>query len=509
MIYPRTGGILLHITSLPGRYGIGEIGPEAFRFIDRLSEMGQRLWQILPLGDPGSGNCPYNTVSAFANNPMLISFDALIEEGYLNRSDLNGLKKYPVHKYDAKKVAPDRAHILNTVCKRFSKCASEEKKAALEVFCEKNGYWLDDYSLFTVLKDAHDGVSWMDWDPKYARCEDNAIQSARHQYEEAIQRQKIAQFLFDDQWNRLRKYAHEKGVKIIGDIPIYVSYNSADVWANQELFQLDEDGNMTVQSGCPPDYFCETGQLWGNPIYKWDAHNKSGYSWWTKRLQKLYDMVDIVRIDHFNGFAKYWEVPIESKTAQNGRWVKGPGEKIFDTLFRKLGRKPIFAEDLGEATTEAAVLRGKYHLPGMKILQFAFDSHERGNGCLPDEYPENCVVYTGTHDNNTTLGWFHDDPGTAVTQTDDEITEERARVLSYLGTDGSEINWDMIQLALQSKAHTSIIPLQDILGLDSEARMNIPGTIEGNWVWRFNQDLLSDGMIERMRSLTQESGRMG
>ena len=266
---------------------------------------------------------------------------------------------------------------------------------------------------------------------------------------------------------------------------------------------------MTVQSGCPPDYFCETGQLWGNPIYKWDAHNKSGYSWWTNRLQKLYDMVDIVRIDHFNGFAKYWEVPIESKTAQNGRWVKGPEEKIFDTFFRKLGRKPIFAEDLGEATTEAAVLREKYHLPGMKILQFSFDSHERGNGCLPDEYPENCVVYTGTHDNNTTLGWFHDDPGTAVTQTADEITEERARVLSYLGTDGSEINWDMIQLALQSKAHTSIIPLQDILGLDSEARMNIPGTIEGNWVWRFNQDLLSDGMIERMRSLTQESGRMG
>lgn len=508
-LFPRESGVLLHITSLPGSYGIGEIGQHSYDFVDLLQEMGQRLWQILPLIDTGQYYSPYTTISAFANNPLLISFDLLLDDNLLKESELESLPDFSDNLVDFDSVATARNAIHDTVCERFSERTSEEEKSAFNLFCSKNAYWLEDYALFTALKDAHDGVVWTDWDPKYSHRNEKAMQSARHQFEAEIQRQKIVQFIFDDQWSRLRKYARRKGVRIVGDIPIYVSHDSADVWANQELFRLDEDGKMTVQSGCPPDYFRKTGQLWGNPIYDWDAHHKSGYHWWIRRLKKLYEMVDIVRIDHFNGFAKYWEVPVKSKTAQNGKWVKGPREKIFDVLFRKLGRKPIIAEDLGEAANDAAALIEKYDLPGMKILQFAFDPHEHDNGSLPDEYPENCVVYTGTHDNDTTLGWFHTKPGKAVTRTVDEIKEERTRVLDYLGTDGSEINWDMIKLALHSNSHTSIVPLQDILGLDSEARMNTPGTIEGNWRWRFNRNLLSDDVIERMRKLTQESGRIG
>jgi len=506
--FPRRSGVLLHITSLPGPYGIGEIGPHAYAFIDLLQEMGQSLWQILPVIDTGNHKSPYTTISAFANNPLLISFNLLVDDKLLEDSELEALPNFTDDRVDFDSVVPARSAVLDTVCEMFDKRATKKQKSAYNLFCKKNAYWLEDYALFTALKDAHDGAVWTDWDPEYAHCKDGAMKSARLEYKESIQRQKIVQYLFDDQWNRLRAYAHSQGIRIVGDIPIYVSHDSADVWVNQELFQLDEDGIMIVQSGCPPDYFCATGQLWGNPIYSWDAHDKSGYRWWTNRLQKLYDMVDIVRIDHFNGFVKYWEVPIESKSAQNGKWVTGPGEKIFDTLFRELGKKPIIAEDLGEAAKDATVLREKYHLPGMKILQFAFDPHELRDGCLPHQYPRNCVVYTGTHDNDTTRGWFHAEPGNAVTRTLAEIREERATVLSYLGNDESEINWDMIQMALQSNAHTSIIPLQDILGLDSEARMNIPGTVEGNWIWRFKRNLLSDGAIERMCNLTQQSERM-
>ena len=506
--FPRESGVLLHITSLPGPYGIGEIGQEAFKFIDILSEMGQSLWQILPIADTGSCNSPYTTVSAFANNPLLISFDGLIKEGYLKQSDLNGYKKYSAQKVDYNNIISDRIKVLDTACERFLNNDAGIIKQQFESFCSENDYWLHNYTLFLTLKQIHHNKNWTEWEMKYSSDNDKAFEEVKKQYKSFIQKLKIQQYLFYIQWLRLKKYANKNGIRIVGDIPIYISHDSADVWANSDLFKLDKYGHMKFQSGCPPDYFLEDGQVWGHPIYNWAAHEKSNYQWWIDRLRYLFTLVDIVRIDHFNGFAKYWEIPIEQNNDSTGKWVKGPGEKLLLTVKKNIGSKPIIADDLGEATKYAKIIRDKFDIPGMKILQMSFGKEEQSNGSIPELNYKNIVIYTGTHDNDTSFGWLHTKPGKDNIQTAAEITLERKRALKFLGTDGSEFNWDFISLAMNSKANTVIIPLQDILGLGSNARMNTPGTIKGNWEWRFKKDKLTSDIIERMRTLTEESKRM-
>jgi 4-alpha-glucanotransferase len=502
--FPRESGVLLHITSLPGPYGLGDIGPEAFNFVDVLHKMGQSLWQILPLGDTGSSICPYITISAFANNPLLISLDGLIDEGYLHKDDLKKIQSYPSDRVDYQKVYDDRYKILDTACTNFIKSSSAETQQRFDAFCKENEYWLSEYILFQTLKKLNNDQHWITWQPRHDPAGEDIIK----ENSVFIQKLMIQQFLFIEQWQKLKTYANEKGIRFVGDIPIYVSHDSVDVWANTELFKLDDHGKMKSQSGCPPDFFNAKGQVWGHPIYNWAAHEKSNYQWWIDRLRYLFNLVDIVRIDHFNGFAKYWEIPVEQNNVSIGKWVKGPGEKLLLTVQKSIGSKPIIAEDLGEATKDAKIIRDRFAIPGMKILQMSFGKEEQSNSLIPELNQKNIVVYTGTHDNDTSIGWLHTKPGKGNTQTAAEIILERKHALKFLGTDGSEINWDFISLAMNSKANTVIIPLQDILGLGTNARMNIPGTVGNNWEWRFKKNKLTSNIIERMRTLTEESKRM-
>ena len=502
--FPRESGVLLHITSLPGPYGLGDIGPEAFNFVDVLHKMGQSIWQILPLGDTGSSICPYITISAFANNPLLISLDGLIDEGYLHKDDLKKIQSYPSDRVDYQKVYDDRYKILDTACTNFIKSSSAETQQRFDAFCKENEYWLSEYILFQTLKKLNNDQHWITWQPRHDQAGEDIIKENSI----FIQKLMIQQFLFIEQWQKLKTYANEKGIRFVGDIPIYVSHDSVDVWANTELFKLDDHGKMKSQSGCPPDFFNAKGQVWGHPIYNWAAHEKSNYQWWIDRLRYLFNLVDIVRIDHFNGFAKYWEIPVEQNNDSIGKWVKGPGEKLLLTVKKSIGSKPIIAEDLGEATKDAKIIRDRFAIPGMKILQMSFGKEEQSNSLIPELNQKNIVVYTGTHDNDTSIGWLHTKPGKGNTQTAAEITLERKHALKFLGTDGSEINWDFISLAMNSKANTVIIPLQDILGLGTNARMNIPGTVGNNWEWRFKKNKLTSNIIERMRTLTEESKRM-
>jgi 4-alpha-glucanotransferase len=502
--FPRESGVLLHITSLPGPYGLGDIGPEAFNFVDVLHKMGQSIWQILPLGDTGSSICPYITISAFANNPLLISLDGLIDEGYLHKDDLKKIQSYPSDRVDYQKVYDDRYKILDTACTNFIKSSSAETQQRFDAFCKENEYWLSEYILFQTLKKLNNDQHWITWQPRHDPAGEDIIKENSI----FIQKLMIQQFLFIEQWQKLKTYANEKGIRFVGDIPIYVSHDSVDVWANTELFKLDDHGKMKSQSGCPPDFFNAKGQVWGHPIYNWAAHEKSNYQWWIDRLRYLFNLVDIVRIDHFNGFAKYWEIPVEQNNDSIGKWVKGPGEKLLLTVKKSIGSKPIIAEDLGEATKDAKIIRDRFAIPGMKILQMSFGKEEQSNSLIPELNQKNIVVYTGTHDNDTSIGWLHTKPGKGNTQTAAEITLERKHALKFLGTDGSEINWDFISLAMNSKANTVIIPLQDILGLGTNARMNIPGTVGNNWEWRFKKNKLTSNIIERMRTLTEESKRM-
>lgn len=508
MEFPRQSGILLHPTSLPGPYGIGEIGPEAHTFVDALEEMGQQLWQILPIGPTGESHSPYQSFSTFAGNPLLISFDLLIEDGLLRKNEIKSLPHFSNNRIDFESVVVERKTVMNHVSQHFLERASDQMLNDFKKFCNQHKYWLDDYALYIVLKGINGNKIWTSWDAKLEHRYPDALQQISEKYGKNIQEIKIHQFLFHDQWKRLRQYCHRKGIKIIGDLPIYVAHDSADVWANSDLFCLDKKGNLKVQAGVPPDYFSETGQLWGNPIYRWNKHHETEYQWWIARVQKLLEMVDIIRIDHFCGFSRYWEVDIKEVNSKNGKWVEGSGEYIFNSLINKLGPLPIIAEDLGNVTTEVETLRDKYHFPGMRILQFAFSNDPKADDYRPENYPTNCVVYTGTHDNDTTDGWFNSRPGENSIRSEVEIKEENKTVLEYLKSDGKNINWDMIKLALFSRANTAIFPLQDIMGLDSRARMNVPGTNGGNnWRWRFSWDMLTPDMKNRMRELTVKSKR--
>ena len=491
----RASGVLLHPTSLPSRFGIGDFGPDAYRFVDALVEMGQKLWQVLPLGPTGYGDSPYQCFSAFAGNPLLISLERLVEENALSPDDLNAVPSFPAHQVAYGDVIEFKQALLYRSYIYFLQYASAERHAAFEAFCADNADWLDDYALFMALKAAHKGEAWTAWQDDVARRTATALSRARSQLADAIQKQKYLQFQFFRQWHALKRYANEKGVKIIGDIPIFVAFDSADVWAHRELFHLDERGKPTVVAGVPPDYFSPTGQRWGNPLYRWDVMAKQSYQWWIARCRAAFAMFDYVRIDHFRGFEAYWEVPASEPTAVNGRWVKGPGKAMFQAVQNALGQLPIIAEDLGVITPEVKALRDALGFPGMRVLHFAFVA-DASSDFLPHNYVRNTVAYAGTHDNDTTIGWFEKlDPVT------------RQQVLDYTGSDGTQINWALIRLLLMSVADTVILTLQDVMGLGSEARMNFPGRADGNWQWRFTWDQLTDDIQARLRKLTAIYGR--
>ncbi len=495
MKFERASGILLHPTSLPSPYGIGDIGPKAHEWIDFLAASGSSLWQVLPLGPTGYGDSPYQCFSAFAGNPYIISPDALLKDGLLTYDDTRDRPTFPTERVDYGSVITYKLSLLNRAFDRFQSNSFASINEEFSNFKAAQAHWLDDYALFMTIKEVQGGGSWVDW-PKPLRSRDvQTINSFKDVHASDIHKHAFWQFLFFRQWADLREHANELGVKIIGDIPIFVAHDSADVWAHPEIFFLDDKGQPTVVAGVPPDYFSPTGQLWGNPLYRWDLHAKDGYSWWLDRLRAVFTLVDIVRLDHFRGFAGYWEIPAAEETAENGQWVPGPGVEFFEVVQKALGELPIIAEDLGEITPDVIELRDQLNLPGMKILVFAFDS-DAENEFLPHNFTPNCVVYTGTHDNDTTLGWYE--------RTDENIRDYARR---YLARDGHDMAWDLIRLAWSSVAVFALAPLQDFLDLGNEARMNYPSTPSGNWVWRMPPGALTQELQARLKSINNLYGR--
>ncbi len=505
MNFTRASGILLHPTSLPSQYGIGDLGSEAYRFVDFLAGAGQKLWQMLPLGPTGYGNSPYQSLSVFAGNPLLISLEKLVEDRLLELADLANAPAFPAKSVDFDTVICFKTPLLRKSYEIFDKQATQEMRQQYDTFVRQNASWLDDFALFMALREAHQLALWNTWEPEIKARQPEALNYWRQKLSNEIRYHQYVQFQFFQQWAELRKYCHTREIKLIGDVPIFVALDSAEVWSHPEMFYLDEEGKPTVVAGVPPDYFSKTGQLWGNPLYRWEVMAKDGYAWWLERLRAIRNLVDIIRLDHFRGFEKYWEIPAREKTAVSGRWVPGPGADFFIAVKRALGELPIIAEDLGTITPEVHTLRDQFELPGMRVLQFAFGAESGKDSYRPHNYPRNCVVYTGTHDNNTTIGWFRE---VEVTTKDREaMVKERQRVLKYLGTDGHEINWDFIRLALMSVADTAIIPLQDVLSLGSEARMNTPGVNTGNWRWRFTSDMLTNEIRDRLKEMAEIYGR--
>jgi 4-alpha-glucanotransferase len=507
----RKSGILLHLTSLPGPWGIGEAGPAARRFGEFLAASGQRLWQVLPTGPIGYGFSPYSSSSAFAGNPLLISFDELMTEGLLTRRQLSRFPVFDPHRIDYPAVIEARMKILHRVCERFS--PTTEFKA----FCRREAYWLDDYALFVSIREAHGNKFWTEW-PEGLRDRDaQALDTARRTYADRIQRQKILQHLFFRHWEKMRRFFREMEIELVGDVPIFVAGDSADVWAHRELFLLDEQGVPSVVAGVPPDYFSETGQRWGNPLYDWEAHRNRNYDWWTRRMRRMFELVDTVRIDHFRGFEAHWEIPAAEPTAMNGHWVPGPGLDLFQALEKNLRALPDFgktfrldehviAENLGVITDEVEQLREACGFPGMWVLQFRFGAMDMSKpGFRPEGTETNWTVYTGTHDNDTVKNWFRGLPDELPADAGGEFDFEHRRILDYLGTDGSQIHRDFVHLALAAPADRAIFPLQDVLGKGH--RMNRPGTVGGNWDWRFTEDMISNSTVNWLKKETEQSGR--
>ena len=493
MPFQRASGILLHPTSFPGRFGMGDLGPVAYEFVDFLTETGQQLWQVLPLGPTGHGNSPYMSYSAMAGNHLLISLEKLRDRGLLEPSDLDRFPHFPDDEVDFGGVIPAKRQLLEKAAAAFQTSADDKTRAEYDAFCQDCAFWLDDYAFFMALKQSHGGASWHQWEAGLARRDAATMATWHNKLAIPIAQHKFFQFEFTRQWQALKAYANERHIQIVGDMPIYVAHDSVDVWAYPDNFMIDEETlEPSEMAGVPPDYFSETGQLWGNPTYNWEAIQKQGFQWWLQRVKALLDYVDLTRIDHFRGFEAYWAVPEGEKTALNGEWVAAPGEAFFNAVKAEYGSLPILAEDLGVITPEVEALRDQFDFPGMKILQFAFGSDHK-NPYLPFNYVRNCLVYTGTHDNDTTVGWFN------------KASEyERDRVLRYLGglhADG--IHWSLIRLALSSIANQAIIPLQDVLGLGSFARMNLPGKPDGNWAWRYRSEMLTGELRERLRELTR------
>jgi 4-alpha-glucanotransferase len=489
----RRCGILLHPTSLPGPFGIGDLGPAAFAFLDFLTASRQSLWQLLPLGPTGYGDSPYASPSAFAGNPLLISPERLIEEGLLDASEAAPLEALPHEEVDFARLVPLKQDLLFAAFQR----GRERLRAEVERFRARHHTWLEDFALFSALKDHHQ-CAWTEWETPLRDRDPDSLAAAHAEYAERVDFHVFCQYLFAQQWSDVRAAAHAKGIGIVGDIPIFVAHDSADVWAHQALFKLDATGQPQVMAGVPPDYFSATGQLWGNPLYDWQQMAERGYDWWIARFGHLIEQVDLVRIDHFRGFEAAWEVPAGAATAVDGAWVKGPGRAVFDAIAGAFGggQPPVIAEDLGLITPEVHALLGATRFPGMKVLQFAFGG-DAANPYLPHHFIDpNCVVYTGTHDNDTTRGWFASAP-----------EHERTYAQNYLGSTGERISEDLMRLALQSTALTAIVPMQDVLDLGSEARMNVPGATHGNWSWRALPDQLDARHGSCLAELTQLYGR--
>ena len=496
MTTSRASGVLLHPTSLPGRWGIGDLGDHAYQFVDFLHETGQQLWQVMPLGPTGYGDSPYQCFSAFAGNPMLINLNRLQAAGLLTDDDFASMPQFPHDRVDYGAVIPFKLDMLRRTFDRVMGQTTADQRQDFNTFRATNAVWLDSYALFAALKAAHGGANWATWEPEIARHEPAAVQRWARELSSEIQFHAYMQYLFFLQWGALKRYANDRGIRVIGDIPIFVAYDSADVWANRAIFELDAQGNPTVVAGVPPDYFSDTGQRWGNPLYRWPVLEERGFDWWISRFRATLNLVDIIRLDHFRGFAAYWEVPAEEETAINGRWVTAPGARLFATVKREMGDLPIIAEDLGVITPDVEELRDRLGLPGMKVLHFAFGSSDPDDPYLPHNYVPRCVVYTGTHDNDTTLGWWR------------SLADwERTRIQTYIARDGHDICWDMIRIAFASVAETAIVPLQDILCLGSEARMNTPGMAGGNWSWRYTPEQIDNQARTRLRTITAIYGR--
>jgi 4-alpha-glucanotransferase len=494
MTFTRRSGILLHPTSLPGPHGIGDLGPGAHRFIDFLADSNTQLWQVLPLGPTGYGDSPYQCFSAFAGNPYLISFENLIADDLLTAADLKDMPVFSDSKVDFGALIPWKLSILERAYKNFSAAPSARLHAELTKFHAVHAKWLDDYALFMALKEAHGGGAWDAWPEPLRKRNAEALRSARKTLQQQIARFAFYQFLFYRQWDAVRVDAQARGIQIIGDIPIFVAYDSADVWSHPNLFHLDENDRPTVVAGVPPDLFSPTGQLWGNPLYKWDAHKQDGYAWWRERMRAALQLVDIVRLDHFRGFAGHWEIPAGSPTAETGRWTPGPGADLFDALVSELretsGKQelPLIAEDLGLITQDVLDLRERYKLPGMKIMQFGFSGPD--NPFLPHNYTSNYVAYTGTHDNDTARGWF-----------ELAVEPERSFALRYMGSDGVDFAWDLVRATWASVAVFAIAPMQDLLNLSSDARMNFPSKLGGNWEWRMQMGDMTDELARKISEL--------
>jgi len=493
----RLSGILLHPTSLPSPYGIGDLGQAAYDFIDFLHKAGQHLWQTLPLTPTGFGDSPYQSFSAFAGQPLLISPKHLVELGFLQEDDLKTCPSGQADIVDYSNIIPWKNVILRLAHSRFAENASQELLEEYEDFLDENLFWLNDYALYMACKDMQGGCDWLHWKEEYRR----PTPKVRKELEALLEKERayyyFVQFIFDKEWKSLKEYANAHDVAIIGDIPLFVSLDSADVWANQELFQLDSKGYPTSVAGVPPDYFSEEGQLWGNPLYDWKAHKKDGYRWWIARVRHQLQMTDYLRIDHFRGFEAYWSIPAGEKTAIRGKWVPGPRKDLFRAIAKALGSDlPIIAEDLGIITPEVDALRDTFGFPGMKVLQFAFEGEEEST-YLPHQFDSvNCICYTGTHDNNTTKGWY---------ESASEIS--RSKVRYYMNTDGKSVHWDFIRTCLGTIAKFAIFPMQDALGIGEDGRMNTPGTGSGNWSWRCKSDAFSDDLAKALAQITKIYGR--
>ena len=495
MLDRRASGILLHPTSLPGAFGSGDFGADAFRFVDWLASAGQRYWQVLPMGEIGPGNSPYMSSSAFAGSILLIDLAELAGHGWLSAADLAPHSGFGASRVDFALVTPFRLERLRRAAAHFFASPHDDMHRSYAAFCIAEGEWLEDYALFMTIAERENWREWRQWPEDFARRKPLALRHAQENYADEVAFWKFCQWCFARQWAKLKLYANERGVGIIGDVPIFVAYQSADVWAHQDLFNLDESGRPAVVAGVPPDYFSETGQLWGNPLYRWDSHEKTGYAWWTARLRHALQQADLVRIDHFRGFAAYWEIPADAPNAISGKWVSGPGGKLFEAFEKTFPHLPIIAEDLGLITPDVVALRDKFNLPGMRVMQFAFGEDE-DNYFLPHHYVPNTVAYTGTHDNDTTAGWWNTAP-----------EHVRAFVLRYLGSNGQAIPLDMMRALSASAANLVVFPMQDVLGLGSEHRMNSPGQSAGNWEWRFSWDQIEPEQTRMLAEMAEANHR--
>lgn len=497
MQFPRESGILLHPTSLPGPHGVGDMGPAAFRFVDWLANAGQRLWQIMPLGPTGFGDSPYSSTSAFAGNPILISLTWLQGDGLLEQRELDDSPAFPEGHVDFEAVTAFKDRLLRVAFARFVGPAGDSTREDYTTFEREHGWWLDDFARFVATKRSNDLDGWHDWPTEARLRTQDFMGSVDRLQADEIAFQKFVQYQFERQWQVLRRYANERSIRIVGDIPIFVAADSADAWSNREQFRTNAEGQPEAVAGVPPDPFAEFGQVWGNPLYDWDQMSQDDFVWWKQRIRRTLDLVDIIRIDHFRGFAATWSVPADADNASHGHWERVPGGSLFASIRREFGELPIVIEDLGVITPDVVTLRQIFGFPGMKVLHFAFEN-EPANVYFPHNYEPHSVVYTATHDNQTTVGWFAS-----------RSEQERADVQTYLGRDGTDIAWDLIRLALASVSNTCIVPMQDVLRLGDEARMNVPGVPYGNWSWRFREHDLDHGLALGLNAITTAFGRNG